>query len=244
MFFDDYPAFCTPGSTAASPRRLNLRHQAMIEANRDVLAGARVLDLASHDGRWTFAAHKAGARHVTGIEARPELVESARSNFASYRVPEDQYRFVQGDLFAALRQEHFDVDVVLCLGFIYHTLRYGELFSAIAATGASYCILDTKVLVHDEPMISLMSNRTGRQANAADDEHSRDGLTLAGYPSPAALDLMLDVYGYDVEERFDWAGLLAGAPGSKGLSGYSTGERVTLRAVSRTAGGSPRAQAR
>ena len=70
-------------------------------------------------------------------------------------------------------------------------------------------------------------------ANAADDDLSRDGRTLAGYPSVPALELMLDVYGFDVEEQFDWPGLLDSEPGA-GLSGYSTGERVTLRCRSRS----------
>jgi hypothetical protein len=233
MFFDAYPAFCGSGSTAASPRRLNLRHRAIIESNQHVLKDARVLDLASHDGRWSFAALKAGARHVTGVEAREELVGAANTAFAGYGVASDDYRFVAGDMFRVLQEQDFEVDVVLCLGFIYHTLRYGELFAAIAATGAPYCILDTKVEVSDEPVVRLFSNRTERQANAAEDALSHEGRTLAGYPSVAALELMLDVYGYDVEEQYDWPGMLAAQPG-KGLSGYSTGERVTLRCRARS----------
>jgi len=232
MFFDDYPAFCGPGSTAATPRRLNLRHQGIIEANAGVLAGARVLDLASHDGRWSFAALKAGARHVIGVEAREELVDAANAVFVEQGVPAEDFTFVAGDMFQVLRERDFEVDVVLCLGFIYHTLRYGELFSAIADTGARHCILDTKVEVSEEPVIRLFSNRTERRANAAEDDLSKGGRTLAGYPSVAALELMLDVYGFDVEEQFDWPALLASQRG-KGLSGYSTGERVTLRCRSR-----------
>ena len=233
MFFDDYPDFCGSTRTAASPRRLNLRHRGIIEANREVLVGARVLDLASHDGRWSFAALKAGASHVIGVEARPDLVDAARATFAAHDVPPGQFTFVAGDMFQVLREHDLEVDVVLCLGFIYHTLRYGELFAAIADTGARHCILDTKVEVSDEPVIRLLSNRTERRANAADDDLSRDGRTLAGYPSVPALELMLDVYGFDVEEQFDWPGLLDSEPGA-GLSGYSTGERVTLRCRSRS----------
>ena len=99
MFFDDYPAFNETSRTAASPARLNLRHEAMIEPNRDILAGARVIDLASHDGRWSFAAHEAGAAHVTGVEARRPMVEAARRTFAGYGVPSDRYTFIRGDLF-------------------------------------------------------------------------------------------------------------------------------------------------
>jgi hypothetical protein len=160
------------------------------------------------------------------------LVAATTANFAAYGVPAEDYSFVAGDMFRVLQDQHFEVDVVLCLGFIYHTLRYGELFSAIAATGAQHCVLDTKVMVSEEPVVRLFSNRTERQANAAEDDLSHDGRTLAGYPSVSALELMLDVYGFDVEEQYDWPALLASQAG-KGLSGYSTGERVTLRCRAR-----------
>ena len=202
----------------------------MIESNQDILAGARVLDLASHDGRWSFAALKAGAQHVIGVEARPSLVRAANKSFAQYGAEPDQYQFIQGDLFQTLAQRTFDVDVVLCLGFIYHTLRYGELFRGIADTGAQHCILDTKILKSDEPFVRVMTNRTDRKHNAAEDDLTEGGRALAGYPSLPALELMLDVYGWEIEEQFDWAALAETLPGSRGrISGYGTGERVTLR---------------
>ena len=53
---------------------------------------------------------------------------------------------------------------------------------------------------------------------------------MAGYPSLPALELMLDVYDFEMEEQFDWAALAETLPGSRGrISGYGTGERVTLR---------------
>lgn len=68
MFFDDHPEFLETSSTAAGKDRLNLRHVAIIEEHCKILSGSRVLDIASHDGRWSFAALQAGATHVTGIE--------------------------------------------------------------------------------------------------------------------------------------------------------------------------------
>ena len=53
MFVDEHDRFRVTRRTAAAAARLNLRHEAMIAANRDILTGARVLDLASHDGRWS-----------------------------------------------------------------------------------------------------------------------------------------------------------------------------------------------
>ena len=137
MFFDAYPAFYESSRTAAFPRRLELRHRAIIEANRDILDGARVLDLASHDGRWSFAALKAGARHVTGIEARAGLVETSNKLFAQYGIPDEDYQFVQGDMFRILRERRFEIDVVLCLGFVYHTLRYGASQRSNSRSGSA-----------------------------------------------------------------------------------------------------------
>src|SRR4249919_1385884 len=78
MFFDDYPRFAETSRTAASMDRLNLRYEAIFAENRDILDGARVLDIASHDGRWSLAALATGARSVVGVEARPGLVANAR----------------------------------------------------------------------------------------------------------------------------------------------------------------------
>lgn len=234
MFFEAYPEFYVTSRTAAFPARLNLRHQAMIESNRDILAGARVLDLASHDGRWAFAALKAGARHVTGIEARGGLVDNANRVFAQYDVPDSDYDFIKGDLFQVLRERRFDVDVVLCLGFIYHTLRYGELFRGIMDAGPAYCILDTKVHQSDEPVIRVLTNKTDVQGHAAADDLAQSGRALAGYPTVAALEVMLDVYDFDIEEQYDWNALLQTLPRRlRAVRGYAKGQRVTLRCCSR-----------
>lgn len=235
MFFDDYPLFYETSETASSATRLNLRHQAMIEANRDILDGARVLDLASHDGRWSFAALKAGAAHVTGVEARRPLVENANKTFAEYGVPTDRYSFVQGDMFRVLAEQEFDVDVVMCLGFIYHTLRYGELFRGIMDAKPRHCIIDTKVILGDEPLVRLNVNRTGVQSNAAKDQLTHNRRAIAGWPSVPALKLMLEVYDIDVEEQYDWPKLLEGHPPDtlRAAGDYHTGNRVTLRCSTR-----------
>lgn len=76
-FFDRVPGFFETSETSSFRWRLNLRHEAIFTENADLLSGARVLDIASHDGRWSMAALQAGAAHVTGVEARPDLVAHA-----------------------------------------------------------------------------------------------------------------------------------------------------------------------
>jgi len=85
-FLNQYPRFFSTSQTSPFPDRLNARHAAITEANAYGLANKRVPDIASHGGRWSFAVLKARAMHVTGIEARAELIANADATFAHYRV--------------------------------------------------------------------------------------------------------------------------------------------------------------
>jgi predicted nicotinamide N-methyase len=234
VFFDDHPEFLETSSTAAGVRRLNARHQAMIEENRDVLQGARVLDIASHDGRWAFAALEAGASHVTGIEGRDHLVENANKTFAEKGKGPSEYEFILGDVHDVLTRGVGSFDVVMCLGFMYHTLRYLELFSGIRATGARHVVIDTRVHLDDKRVIAVHTNTLERDGLALGDEYSYQGHALVGRPSVAALEFMLDAYGYDVARRTDWARILG--PKANPANRYLTGARVTLLAASRDQG--------
>src|SRR5215470_16454669 len=111
-FFEQFPRFYVTSSTGLTTARLNLRYEAIVGQNRDIFAGASVLDLASHDGRWSLAALAAGARSVTGIEARPELVNGAAKNLSQYGYGADRARFVTGDGHQVLTAQEFDADVV------------------------------------------------------------------------------------------------------------------------------------
>lgn len=229
MFFDQYPRFLQSSDTASGRWRLNLRYEAMIADNTDVLSGARVIDLAAHDGRWSFAALKVGAAHVTGIEAREHLVDNARKSFSAEGVPQDAYEFHSGDMFPILRSNCMTADVVLCLGFVYHTLRYNELLHGIRQTGARHVIVDTNVLKSAGPHLLVRQEGTRADSMAADDEFALRGRTLSGVPTPAALEVMFGTYGYDLEKQFDWPALVARHPGSGQVHQYLRGERITAR---------------
>jgi hypothetical protein len=232
MFFDDHPEFLETSNTATSRGRLNLRHLAIIDQHRDVLRGARVLDIASHDGRWSYAALDAGAAHVTGIEGRPELVENARSTMAAKGIDSRRYEFVAGDVHDVLTAGVGQMDVVMCLGFLYHTLRYPELFTGIRATGARYLIIDSKVIPDtDRPIVELISNPGHIQSMAVEDRYSRNGKSLVGIPSPRAIRRMLNVYGYAIVEKTDWHALIKKHPGMGAVARYANGERITLLAT-------------
>ena len=234
-FFDAYPRFYETSETFAFPTRLNLRHEAMIGENRDVLEGRRVLDIASHDGRWSFAALQAGARHVTGIEGRPELVDAANETFRTYGVDTERYRFIADDVYSALARRHWEFDVVMCLGFLYHTLRYNELMALIRRCGPTYLIVDTEVATGPKPLVELRTERVAPQRNAVADDFTHADSVLSGKPTLEGLHLIAGAYGFELVRLSDWAGLVRDNPESVGrVKHYVRGVRITALYRSRS----------
>lgn len=231
MFFDDYERFFETSRISPFKERLNLRYEAMFAANSDVFEGARVLDLASHDGRWSFAALRTGADQVTGVEARPELVRNARDSFAHYGADPESYRFIQSDVFDALYNEEFDVDVVCVFGYLYHTYRHTEFFHLIRhKLDPAYIIIDSHVAPRvQEPFVKLRFDYPEKQGDAVLDSYAYGGRTLVGLPSVPAIKLMLEAYDFGVEQEYDWQSLLAANPDVERVADYADGWRVTLR---------------
>jgi hypothetical protein len=251
VFADDYPRFIevselTPELQGQDERqrnrsaleqrnRMSERYEALFASNRDIFDGARVLDLASHDGRFSMAALKTGAAHVTGVEVRQSLVDKAEETFAFYGQDPETYRFVCGDVFEVLEQEKFDVDVVLCLGYLYHTWRYTELMYRLHNLSPRHLIVDTMVTPDTQPTLKVVREANAEDIrSAAQDAWSVDRV-LVLRPSVPALQILVRNYGFEIESMYDWKSRLAGRLPMPGLDGYATGKRVTLRCRSREA---------
>src|SRR5215472_9694060 len=236
-FFEQYPRFYRTSSTAPTTVRLNLRYEATFGENRDIFDGASVLDLASHDGRWSLAALATGARTVIGIEARPELVKEATRNLGEYGYGADRVRFVTGDLHEVLNTHDFEADVVLCLGFLYHTLRYNELLAGIRRTNARYLIIDTfsPHMMRPMPTVNVITEHVDEEGKLRRTPYTHGPLVLVSRPNLAAIQTMLGAYGYRVERLSDWAGLLRDNPTAQDCDDYANGRRITVRCVSATA---------
>jgi len=232
-FFEQFPRFYWTSSTAPDTARLNLRYEAIFGENRDIFEGASVLDLASHDGRWSLAALATGAQSVIGIEARPELVKAAAENLGNYGYRADRARFVTGDVHQVLNTQEFEADVVLCLGFLYHTLRYNELLDGIRRTNARYLIIDTfsPYMTGPVPNVNVITEYADEEGSAAADTYTHGPSALVGLPNLAAIRTMLGAYGYRVERLSDWAGLLRDNPTTEDFGDYANGRRVTVRCV-------------
>lgn len=203
-FFDDYPEFYKTTRTIPSPNRLNCRYLALIERNREIIKGSSILDIASHDGRWSFAAVKNGASHVLGIEGRRELVESSNANMQKYGIPRGRYSFILGDVLQEIKKiKENTIDIVFCFGYFYHTMNHMALLGEIARLGPKYIILDTGVSESDLSVIDVIEEDSEDPRNAMADPRSVTTKVIVGVPSKKALNLMLSNMGFEPEYH-DW----------------------------------------
>jgi 16S rRNA G966 N2-methylase RsmD len=232
-FFDQYPRFYSTSTVSPSPERLHERYRALIAPNEELIRDKSILDLAAHDGRWSFAALKAGARHVTGIEGRAYLVESAIATAQEYGIDAARYRFIVGDLFQEIEQVPTDsIDTVFCFGFFYHTAHHMLLLSKIARLNPKHLILDTEI---DETtgdlVVRLKKEKVDREGTSLVGEPGDPMHALVGKPSRSALETMLTSYGWSFT-YYDWH--RAGIQNWRGLNDYRDGSRVSLVATRAT----------
>jgi hypothetical protein len=231
-FFETYPRFYQTSSTGLNGARLNLRYEAIFGENRDIFAGASVIDIASHDGRWSLAALATGARSVIGIEPRPELAEAAAETLAQYGYGSDRARFISGDAHEVLKTQTLEADVVLCLGFLYHTLRYNELLAGIRQTNARHVIIDTfsPHMMQPTPNVNVVTEYADEEGKAVADAYTHGAQVLVGRPNLAAIQTMLRAYDYEIERLSDWAGLIRDNTADDCVD-YANQQRITARCV-------------
>jgi hypothetical protein len=231
-FFDDYPRFFDTSSTAAKPDRLNLRYRALIESNAAAVIGRRILDLASHDGRWALAALKAGAKHVVGIEARPHLIRAAQDSLGEYGLSGNQFEFIQGDVLKELdRLEVGRFDTVFCFGFLYHIIDHMPLFRKIARLKPANLIIDTAVSVRPSNLIEIRAEEIEDEGSGAFGEPGDSMKAVTGRPTKSALELMLQAAGFQPLGYYDWR--RSGVRRWDDVGDYYIGTRVSLNSESR-----------
>ena len=214
-FYDRFPRFLETSGTRSTADRLNARYHVLVHENRDLLAGATVLDLASHDGLFSFAALMTDAERVIGIEREPTLTQKAHENMEYYGVSPSRYSFIVGNLFDLIDRIE-DCDVVFCFGIFYHVNDHVALLSKIAERAPRTMILDTNVSKLGGPVIELRSTFAGGEP--------LPGVPFEGHPTKAALDVMLSSFGWTYE-YFDWQ--RSGHVDAEQMLDYRNGKRVS-----------------
>jgi hypothetical protein len=178
--------------------RMNWRYRHIVEPITDELNGATVLDLGSHDGRWSYALAAAGAS-VTGIEGRGDLI----AQFSRYPESEatSRVKFIEGDFLIEmdrLQAEGTRFDVVTCLGVFYHTMQHYRILMQMIAFRPKVIVIDSVFHLSDRPMITFTVENTGLdRASIA----QQDGQSMApvGRISRPGLELLVNTLGYAVE---------------------------------------------
>jgi Methyltransferase domain len=203
--------------------RLSYRYQAIIERNRALFPKARVLDLASHDGRWSLAALDAGATYVAGIEGRHAYVAAACENFTAYNVASNRYSFVQGDVPSSMSTlESGSFDLILCLGIFYHTIRHYDFFEQFYRLNARHVILDTEITPANDPLVLF------RYENHQDNGTLQltKGMTrsIVGIPSHAMIAMLAEHFQF-AWKMVDWNSF--GITRWDGIDDYQSDRRRT-----------------
>lgn len=235
-FFDSHPVFYQTGNTPAGPR-LNARYDCLIGENLAHIRGRRVLDLGSHDGRWSFAALASGASHVIGIEPRRELVKAAERNLLESGIPRERFEFHVGDALETIIRLGPDVDTVFVFGVLYHVHYHVALVRELWKTGASIVLVDTHVIRDGEDagsprVVRFLTERVDSISTAADEIFPGAGTAIIGHPSRAFVRFLFESFQFDVSE-LPWQPHLA-RWGTKGLKDYAEGSRSTFVATRST----------
>lgn len=194
-FLKDIPPYSESDFTT---ERLNARHRLIIDPFLPQIEGARVLDIACHDGRWSYALAAAGAREVIGIEARQDLLD----RFELF--PETPFKanvsLRCGDLYDGLEQlvaagETFDV--VAVYGIFYHIMDHFRLLRLVSKLCPKIIIIDSEFIAADNAMVQILKEEVSNPLNATSDV---DGIehTVVGVPSRRATEFMADALAHDL----------------------------------------------
>ena len=165
-FFNQRPIL--RGHIAAHQNRLECRYRAMLAWNRKWISGANILDIASYNSRWTYAALHLGAKHVTAVEINPDYVAKAEQNMKELGVDKSKYTLICGDIHKEITEfEVNQFDTILCFGFLYHTARHEFLADKITALQPKAIIIDTQLAKPGSGIQFNVKPYYGRQGKVA-----------------------------------------------------------------------------
>lgn len=183
--------------------RLNKRHAMLVAPLAAEFAGARVLDLGAHDGRWSHAFAAAGAARVVGLAGRAEIA-ALYADFPDAAL-KGRVELRTGDLFAGMErlvEEGARFDIVAVLGIFYHVVEHHRLLQLVAALGARLVLVDGEFALRPGATVLLSRERTDRPMNAIPQVPGQAEAVI-GVPSRRAMEVLASASGFGVE-WIDW----------------------------------------
>lgn len=120
--------------------RSKLISETVVDLLGGTLGESTLLDLGSHCGLMSLDMAYRGAKFVHGVEYRRQNLNQAEFLKQYYHI--DNTAFTQGDA-TKLTPEAYQVDVVLCLGLLYHVVSPIELIEYCYNTATKFAVIDT-----------------------------------------------------------------------------------------------------
>ncbi|MEL7034697.1 MAG: class I SAM-dependent methyltransferase [Cyanobacteria bacterium J06592_8] len=207
------------GKDQKARNRFNWRYELLFTRNKELIQDKVILDLACNNGRLSYPCLALGAKKIIGVEARQELIETGKKYLHGTGF-ENKMEFIQADLFEYMSSvSKGEFDLILCCGFLYHTVKQVEFFRLLKQISPSSTIIDTNVATNycwyglknflkKPPMLYMIIEDPDKTSDTTD----IDG--VAFWPTPSFLESMFDVIGYDYRQiRYssreikDWYGM-------------------------------------
>lgn len=179
--------------------RLRKRHAFLVDPFRTEIEGARVLDIAAHDGRWSYAFAQAGAASVLGIEAREEL--AARFDEMPDTPQKERVSMQVGDLYVGLDElvrENEKFDVIALFGIMYHVMDHFRILRQCMQLSPRVVIVDGEFMKGDNPYIQLVKERTDKFLNAAPQIEGQS-VAIKGILSSVAMERIAEALGCSIQ---------------------------------------------
>jgi tRNA (mo5U34)-methyltransferase len=175
------------------------------------LKGHRVLDLGCNVGAWSLTAAEAGADFILGVDGREVPIDKANARFEAAGVDRGRYRFEVGNILDLPADP--SLDVVLCLGVLYHVAKPVELFEVMRE--AKVVVIDTEVSLLPGSAFAVGHEETTLGMNAIDYE-------LILWPTRQAVIDLAQQFG------FDCVPLALDMTDERGMRGYTEGHRFAF----------------
>jgi len=86
-------------------------------------------------------------------------------------------------------------------------------------------------MMRPAPNVNVITEDADQQGSATAGTYTDGPSVLVGRPNLAAIQTMLETYGYRIERHSDWAGLLRDNPTTEDFADYANQRRITLRCV-------------
>ncbi|MGK7962604.1 class I SAM-dependent methyltransferase [Crocosphaera sp.] len=217
------------GGSHPDHNRFNWRCETLLTRNRNLIEDKVVLDLACNTGRLSYPCLRLGAKKVIGVEARQELIDQGKEYLTDQDL-KDRMEFVKSDVFNYLASaESKSFDTILCLGFLYHTVRQVEFFRQVKRLSPDNVIIDTNVATNyiwygsksflkKPPMLLMITEDPSKTSDTTDE----DG--VAFWPTCSFLETMFDRINYNCQ-KLDYQ--KNGLTDWSGMKDYKQGQRVS-----------------